>query len=315
MTEFADIDVFVRVVNTGSLSSAARELGVSPAVVSKRLTRLEKYLGARLLNRTTRQISLTEAGEGYYERAIAILAMVEEAHTYASENSEYANGTLKITAPTTFGRMHIAPYLNRFMKENPAVKIELTLSDDFANVVGEGIDLAIRIGALDDSSLVAKKLAHVHRVLCASPDYLKSAPPIETIEDLQNHVRISTSGQDPWQLEGPEGPITVHSSGPLTTNSNEVVREAVLSGVGIALRSTWDVGRELASGELKMVLPDYRGSRHVAVYAVYPSKRFLPLKVRAFVNFLSKVYGPTPYWDDCFEKTIKAGSNGLIAAE
>lgn len=315
MTEFTDLDIFVRVVMAGSLSGAARDMGVSPAVVSKRLTKLEDGLGTRLLHRTTRQISLTEAGEGYYERAVSILAMVEEAQTFVTRGSEEAKGTLKLSAPTTFGRMHVAPYLNRFIKDHPNLKIDLTLSDDFANVVGDAIDLAIRIGELEDSTLVAKKLAHVHRVLCASPDYLKTAPPLNCLDDLENHVRLSTTGQDPWRLEGPEGPVTVRCDAPVTTNSNEVVRETVLSGAGIALRSTWDVGRELANGDLQIVLPEYRGSRHVAVCAVYPSKRFLPAKVRLFVEFLSRIYGPTPYWDRGLDETLQHPPEELQAAE
>ncbi len=297
MSSFLDIEIFARVVTAGSMSAAGREMGLSPAVVSKRMRRLEDKLGTRLLQRTTRQISLTEAGQGFYERAVAILAAIEEAESFVTRRSSLARGTLRVSAPTSFGRMHIAPHLGPFIDDNPDLSINLILSDEFVDVVGDGFDLAIRIAELTDSSMVARRLAPIHRVLCAAPDYLARAGEPMDIDDLQHHVCLAAAQQDPWRLEGPQGPVTVRASGPIRTNSSEVVREAVLAGYGIALRSTWDVGPELSAGRLQILLPAYRGSERVGVHAVYPSRRFLPAKVRLFIDYLAQLYGPEPYWD------------------
>lgn len=297
MNNFGDLEIFARVVAAGSMSSAGRELGLSPAVVSKRLRRLEDRLGTRLLQRTTRQISLTEAGHGFYERVIAILAGIEEAEAFVSRRSALAHGTLKVSAPTSFGRMHIAPHINRFMLDNPDLSVNLELSDEFVDIVGGGYDVAVRIAELSDSSLVARKLAPVKRILCASPVYLARKGTPRTIADLDRHTLISPHNGEPWRLQGPEGPLVHRPGGPLQTNSSEVVRECVIGGVGIALRSTWDVGRELAEGRLIRVLPDYEGSLDVAIHAVYASRRFLPAKIRVFIDYMADLFGPIPYWE------------------
>jgi DNA-binding transcriptional LysR family regulator len=297
MADISDLEIFARVVSAGSLSAAGRELDLSPAVVSKRLRRLEDHLGTRLLQRTTRQIALTEAGQGYFERIVPILAGLDEAEAFVTRRSTIARGTLKITAPTSFGRLHIAPYLRNFMIENPDLNVNLMLTDTIVDIVGEGIDLAIRIGELADSSLVAKRLAPVSRILVAAPQYFTGRTPPKTLNDLGIHICIAPHNGEPWRLEGPEGSIVYRPIGPLLTNSSEVVREAVIGGVGIALRSTWDVGPELASGALVRVLPEYEGNRSVAVHALYPSKQFLPAKVRLFIDYLVSLYAPTPPWD------------------
>ncbi|ALV25927.1 LysR family transcriptional regulator [Pannonibacter phragmitetus] len=299
MSNLTDMEIFARVVTAGSMSAAGREMGLSPAVVSKRIRRLEDKLGTRLLQRTTRQIALTEAGHGFYDRVLAILASVEEAETFVTRGSAQARGTLKVSAPTSFGRMHVAPYLARFLEANPDLYVSLDLSDEFVDIVGDGYDLAIRIAELSDSSLVARRLAPVHRVLCAAPSYIERHGEPKSIDDLvENHVRVAAAAQDPWRLMGPRGLEIVKTDAPLRTNSSEVVREAVLAGVGIALRSTWDVGPELREGKLQIVLPQYRASKDVGLHAVYPTRRFLPAKVRVFIDFLAQLYGPQPYWDE-----------------
>ncbi len=310
MTDATDMEIFARVVSAGSLSAAGREIGLSPAVVSKRLRKLEDRLGTRLLQRTTRQIALTEAGQGYFERVVAILASIEEAETFVSRRSDLARGTLKVSAPTSFGRRHVAPYLRTFLEANPDLGLNLELSDEFVDIVGAGFDLAIRIGQLPDSSLVARRLAPIHRVLCATPAYLAAHGTPKSIADLNRHVCMTAAPQDVWRLEGPDGPVIVHPSGPLQTNSSEVVRESVLAGLGIALRSTWDVGADLSAGRLAIVLPDYHGSRHLALHAVYPSRRFLPAKVRIFIDYLAQIYGPEPYWDRGLETILGLKSDG-----
>ncbi|CAH1654878.1 Transcriptional regulator, LysR family, in glycolate utilization operon [Hyphomicrobiales bacterium] len=296
MDQLGDLDIFARVVAAKGMSAAGRELGFSAAVVSKRIRRLEERLGVRLLQRTTRQISLTEAGQGFYERVVSILASIEEAEAWVARGSSVARGVLRVSAPTSFGRLHIAPHLKAFLDRYTAVTVDLDLSDSFVDVVGEGFDVAIRIADLADSSLVAKRLAPNNRVLCATPAYLARHGEPQSPADLVRHTLL-VHNADHWRLAGPDGPVTVPISAPLRTNSSEVVREAVLAGIGIALRSTWDIGPELQAGQLQAVLPDYGGSHRVAVYAVYPSRRHLEQKVRAFIDYLGELYAPTPYWD------------------
>ncbi|MCC2112987.1 MAG: substrate binding domain-containing protein, partial [Hyphomicrobiales bacterium] len=173
------------------------------------------------------------------------------------------------------------------------------------DIVGDGFDLAIRIAALDDSSLVARRLAPVHRVLCAAPAYLDRHGSPEAIGDLAGHNCLTTTAQEVWRLTGPDGPVTVRASGNLITNSSEVVRETVIAGLGIALRSTWDVGPELRAGTLRVVMPHYRASADVGVHALYPSRRFLPAKVRLLIEFLATLYGKKPYWDKGLEDVLR----------
>ncbi len=292
MGKLEDMEVFARVVATGSLSSAGRELGLSPAGVSKRLRRLEETLGTRLLQRTTRQISLTETGQAYFERIGPLITGIEEAENFVTRRSDTVRGTLKVSAPTSFGRMHVAPHINDFMRQYPDLAINLQLSDTFVDIVGEGFDLSIRIGELTDSSLVGRKLAPVRRVLCAAPSYVESRGTPETLADLADHLCLPPHNNDTWKLEGPEGAITYRPDGPLKTNSSEVIREAVIGGAGIALRSTWDVGPELEAGKLVQVLPDYEGSRNIDIHALYASRQFLPAKIRVFIDFLVDLYEP-----------------------
>ena len=297
MSSFGDLEIFSRVVDAGSMSAAGRELGLSPAVVSKRLRRLEDRLGTRLLQRTTRQIALTEAGQGFYERVITILAGIEEAEAFVARRSAIARGTLKVSAPTSFGRLHIAPNLSAFMKENEDLNINLLLSDDMVDIVGEGFDVAIRIAELADSSLVARKLAPVRRILCASPDYLEQHSTPQTLSDLDHHNCLTHQVSDIWRLDGKNGIEIVRPQGNISTNSSEVVRETVLAGHGIALRSTWDIGRELSDGRLVQVLPEYESSTNIGIYAIYPSRQFLPVKVRVFIDYLASLFGNVPYWE------------------
>jgi DNA-binding transcriptional LysR family regulator len=297
MANLADLEIFARVAASGSMSAAGRELGLQPAIISKRIKRLEERLGTRLFQRTTRQISLTEAGEGFHERVVAALAGLEDAEAFISGKSGEVRGRLKISAPTSFGRMHIAPHLKAFFDLYPALRVQLILTDEFQDIVAEGFDVAIRIAELSDSSLVARRLAPVKRVLCASADYVTAHGMPKTIADLEKHICIAAHNNAHWQLVGPDGPVTLKPEGPLATNSSEVIRETVLAGLGIALRSTWDIGPELRSGQLVRVLPQWEGSASVGLYAVYPSRQFLAAKVRVFIDFLADLYGPEPYWE------------------
>jgi DNA-binding transcriptional LysR family regulator len=297
MDRLGDLDVFARVVTARSMSAAGRELKLSPAVISKRIRRLEERLGVRLLQRTTRQLSLTEAGQGFYERVISILSSVEEAEAWMASGAATARGVLRVSDPTSFGRLHIAPHLKTFLDQNPLVTVDLVLSDAFVDIVGESFDLAVRIADLQDSSLVARRLAANHRVLCATPAYVAARGEPRTLDELQQHTLIAHNA-DQWRLDGPRGAATVRISGPLRTNSSEVVRETLLAGLGVALRSTWDVGPELKDGRLVRLLPEFSGGKRVAIHGVYPSRRHMEQKVRAILDFLAGLYGPLPYWDE-----------------
>lgn len=303
MDQLGDLDIFARVAAAGSMSQAARDLGLSPPVISKRIKRLEERLGTRLLQRTTRQIVLTEAGAGFQERVLAILAAVDEAESWVAQRASVARGPLRISAPTTFGRLHVAPHLVHFLRHYPEISLDLSLSDSFVDVVGEGYDVAIRIADLADTSLVARKLAPNHRVLCAAPAYLAKYGEPRGLAELSAH-RALAHNADHWRLEGPEGMVLVPVQSAIATNSSEVIREAVIAGLGIALRSTWDVGPELRSGALKILLPAYRASRRVGIFAVYPSRKHLPQRTRVFIDFLSELYGPVPSWDQGLELPV-----------
>jgi len=298
----SDLEIFESVVRTQSMTLAGRELGLSTAVVSKRLKRLENRLGAQLLHRTTRHIAPTETGREFYLRISSIVDSIRDAEAAASQGMRLPRGTLRVSAPTSFGRMHVAPHLCDFIRKHPGLNVDLELSDEFIDIIAGQYDLAIRIGELKDSRLIARRLAPVRRVLCAAPAYLDQAGRPETIDDLSQHVCLAAKHQSPLHLQGPAGTVSIPAKGPLQTNSSEVVREAVMAGMGIALRSTWDVGPELASGALEIVLPDYYASAKVGLYAVYPQAEFIPVKVKFFVDFLHRLYRQ-PYWESGQQST------------
>lgn len=297
LTPITDLEIFARVAAAGNMSAAGRDMGLSPAVVSKRISHMGERLGARLFQRTTRQLKLTETGEGFYERVVSILADIDEAEAFVSQLNAQASGTLRITAPTAFSRLHIAPHLASFMRLHPDLTIEMHLTDAIVDIVADGMDLAIRVAELTDSSLVARKLAPCRHVVCAAPDYLNEYGRPKTLTDLTKHNCLTTGYNQIWRLEGPEGPVTLKVSSNLRSNCSEVVSEAVLSGMGIAMRSTWEISEELKAGRLEVVLPDYHETSGVAVFAVYPCRQFVPVKLKFFVEFLAHHYGSTPYWD------------------
>lgn len=279
------------------MSAAGREMGLSPAVVSKRISQLEDRLGARLFQRTTRHLTLTETGAGYFKRVVDILSLCEEAEDFVSRRNTKPRGSLKLTIPTTFGRLHIAPYLKEFLARFPDIELDVHLTDDFVDIIREGYDLAIRIGELEDSSLVARKIAPDTRLMCAAPSYLAKHGTPSKLSDLDAHNCLSAGAQEVWRLEGPGGQMQVRTNGNIRSNSGELIHAALCSGLGIGLRSTWDIGPELKSGELEAVMPQYRGSSNVAIYAVYPCREFMPAKVNVLIEFLAELYGPEPYWN------------------
>ncbi len=309
VTAISDLDIFARVARTGNMSMAGREMGLSPAVVSKRVSLLEDRLGARLFQRTTRQLTLTETGEGYFKRVIDILSLVEEAEDYVSRRNTKPRGVLKISAPTSFNRLHIAPHLPAFLSRYPDIEIDMQLTDHFVDIIREGFDLAIRIGELEDSSLVARKLANEVRVICATPGYIKSAGSPKTLADLEAHNCLLAGAQDVWRLDGPSGPQDVRVKGNMRSNSAEFARSGLIQGLGLALRATWDIGPELERGELIIVLPEYSGSSKNAIYAVYPCREYMPAKVNAFIDFFAEILEKDGPWT----KAPQAGASSAAA--
>jgi len=292
-----DYALFARIVESGSLSGAGRELRLSPAMVSKRLARLEQRLGTRLIYRTTRRLSTTDVGQAFYEDVVAILAASRTAEAKVAGRADVPAGRLRVSAPTSFGRMHIAPHIAGFLEKFPAVDLELLLTDDFSDILTERIDVAIRITNKVDAAFSSDLLAPNHRILCAAPVYLKKHGAPKRLEDLAKHHLLAAANQTQWRLQGARGQKSKDVDSRVTTNSSEVIRELAISGLGIALRSSWDVYHELRAGALVRVLQDWSGSTDVGLFALRPNAPLAPINVRALIAHLRGVYGDKPYWE------------------
>ena len=292
-----DYALFARIVESGSLSGAGREMRLSPAMVSKRLARLEQRLGTRLIYRTTRRLSTTDVGQAFYEDVVAILAASRAAEAKVAGRADAPAGRLRVSAPTSFGRMHIAPHLAGFLEHYPRVNLELLLTDDFSDILAERIDVAIRITNHVDAAFASDLLAPNHRILCAAPSYLEQHGEPKKLEDLSRHHLLAAANQTQWRLQGPRGQRIKDVNSRVSTNSSEVIRELAVSGLGVALRSSWDIFRELQTGALVRVLPDWSGATDVALYALRPNSPLIPINVRALISHLKGVYGPKPYWE------------------
>ena len=294
----SDLMVFTRAVRGGSLSAAARELGMSLAVASKRLQRLEDQLGVRLLNRSTRQLGLTDEGEQYYHYCVRVLAELEEGEELVTLGSKEPKGNLKVTVPAAFGRLHVAPLVPDFLARYPAVRLTLHLTDSLVDIIDQGYDLAIRIGELKDSSLVAKSMGVDRRVVVATPSYLARHGAPQTPMELAGHNALLFAGTDHWGFKGPGGEqVQVKVSGNLDTNNCDALREAIFADLGLALRPLWDVWQDLRDGRLVRLLPSYIPPAY-PINAIYPSRRLMPKKTRIFIEHLLQRFGPVPYWDD-----------------
>ena len=292
-----EYELFARIVETGSLSAAARAIRLSPAMVSKRLARLEERLGVQLIRRTTRRLELTDSGVQFHQDVLAILAAAEDAEARIAGRAREPAGALRVSAPTSFGRLHVAPLLKPFLDAHPRVEVELDLSDAFTDLLAERFDLAVRITATIEKGFQAERLATSRRVLCAAPGYVAARGVPATIADLARHRLLAARGQLPWRLVGPEGAFTVRGDSLVATNSSEVVRELALAGAGVALRSLWDVGPDLAAGRLVRVLDAYEGSADVGIFAVQPRTALAPPSVGAFVAHLRDSFQPVPPWE------------------
>jgi len=300
MDRFAAIEAFVRVAECGSFSQAAQRLHSSKSVVSRQVSALEAELGARLIHRTTRALTLTEAGRSYFERASRILAELEEANASVGQLQAAPRGRLRVNAAMSFGFLHLAPALPEFLIRYPEVEIELTLNDRFVDLVEEGFDVAVRIGSLDDSTLVARRLAPTRLTVCAAPDYLAAHGTPASPGDLKAHECLCYSNVGlprAWRFVMPDGqPRLVEVKGRLHANNGDALRAAALTGLGLTYLPSFIVGSDLQSGALVAVLEAFI-PQDSAVHAVYPHSRHLSPKVRAFVDFLVARFGPDPYWD------------------
>ena len=299
MEDFSAIPVFVNVVEQGGFSAAARQMGLTKSAVSKRINQLESRLGVQLLHRTTRRISLTEAGEAYYQYASQSLTAAQEAEDAVTQMQGQPLGLLRINAPMSFGRMHMAPLVAEFLQRYPGLRLDLVMDDRRVDLIEGGFDLAVRAGTLTDSSLIARKLAPCANLIAASPTYINQFGAPRSPAGLKEHNCLSYayfSGQQEWTFISPAGPEKIQVDGRFQANNGEALREAALGGLGIARFPSFMIAEEIASGALIRLLPDYDMPEQ-AFYLVYPERRHLPAKVRVFVDFmLEKFQSRDPYW-------------------
>ena len=300
MDRFADMNTFVAVVDSGSISAAADRLEVAKSAVSRRLADLETRLGVELLHRTTRRLTLTDSGRAYYERARNILADLEEAEQAVSQAHGAVRGRLKVAMPLAFGIKHVGPLVNEFMALHPAVEFDLDFNDRRVDLMQEGFDLAIRVAKLPDSSLIARKLAPVRSLLCASPDYLARHGVPEKAADLARHLGLvysNLANPGVWTFVGPDGqPGSVQVPVRLRANNGDFLTQAAIAGQGVILHPTFYLNEAICAGKLVPLLSDHAWPE-VNAYAVYPPTRHLSRRVRAFVDFLAERMAGEPYWD------------------
>lgn len=300
MADVSDWAVFAKTAELKSLSAAGRDLRLSAAVVSNRIAKIERKLGVRLFNRTTRRVNLTEEGEIYYQHCVRILHEIEEIESNIGSRFDRPRGNITVTAPSGFGRNHISPFLPQFVERYPDIQVRLHLTDRLTDVIQEGTDVAVRIADLKAYSFIMKRLAKNTRVVVAAPSYLEKHGEPQLPDDLLKHncllLRFPGSQQFQWTLEGDDGPSTLSVSGNLDSDNGEVILDWCRAGAGIALKSMWEVGEDIREGRLKVVLPDWKPSGH-AIYAIYPHSRLMPTRVRTFIDYLAETYGPQPYWE------------------
>ncbi len=300
MDTIGGMRIFSRVVEAGSFSAAGRQLGAAPSSVSRQINELENDLGARLFHRTTRKLSLTEAGQLYYERASRILIDVDEAKLALSEIGGAPSGILRVTVAASLARLHIMPALADFQSTFPAVKVAVSVTDRMVDLVQEGFDLAIRVGRPRDSSLVARKIGSGRRIVCASPAYLKKAGTPQVPADLANHNCLTfrtNPGSNVWSFRLGKGTLNVRVSGSLFADDGESLVAAAMAGLGLILLPAWLVGVELGEGRLLEVLPEFQIiPKDTPLYALYPHQRHLPPKVRVFIDLLVERFAGETKW-------------------
>ncbi|KIC39631.1 LysR family transcriptional regulator [Leisingera sp. ANG-M7] len=300
MEGMGDIPVVVAVAETQGFAAAARRLGVTKSAVSKRITQIEKRLGAQLFHRSTRKVSLTEAGEHFYAHAVRAQEAAQEAEDSVLALQEAPKGRLRVNVPMAFGRLHVAPLISGFLARYPGVSVDMVMDDRVADLFAGGFDLALRGGTLADSALVARKIAPLHNILVAAPAYLKRHGVPETVSDLRRHNCLQYSYSrdfQEWVFDCSGAMETFRPGGSYSVNNGEALREAILGGTGIGRLPTFTAGRDLAAGRLVRVLP-HCSLPSQTLYAIYPERRYLPEKVRVFIDFiLERLGGEIPPWD------------------
>jgi DNA-binding transcriptional LysR family regulator len=292
MDRFQEMRVFAAVVDAGSFVGASDELDLSKAAVSRLVADLEGRLGVRLLHRTTRRLSLTSEGEVFHLRCKELLASLDEAEAEVTERSGRVVGTLKVSAPVSFGLLHLAPLWADFLAKHPELTLEVNLSDRMVDLIDEGVDLSIRIARLESSSLVSRRLSSTRMVLCASKRYLRANGTPHHPADLAQHTVLAYSllaMGDMWEFNGPEGPVTVRVNPRVRTNSGDTCRAIALGGGGIILQPMFMVDEDLKSGTLVELLPKYQ-SIELGIYAVYPTRKHVLPKVRLLIDFLAAAF-------------------------
>jgi len=299
MNTFEEMQHFVRIVEAGSISKAAVQLGLAKSGVSRRLAELEARLGVRLLNRTTRRSSLTDAGRTYYEGAVKLLSDVSELDALVADSEASLQGSLRLAAPLSFGLGHLAPAIEEFMRSHPAVTIDIDFSDRQIDLVAQGVDLAIRIAELRDSSLKARRICPVRLMLCASPAYLEQHGTPRKVDELEKHriLHYDIGGGPVLRLADPRGgDQPLHIRPALVANNGDFLRDMAIAGHGIILTPSFIAWQAVALGELVPLLRDCWPAP-LNAYAIYPQTRYLSRRARAFIDFLSERFGDNPYWD------------------
>ena len=299
MDRLGALSLFAKAVETGSFSEAGRQSGLAPSSVSRRIVELEAWIGAALFHRTTRKLNLTEVGRSFYERTRHILLDLEEARTVAAQLEDHPSGLVRLTAPTSMEH-HLTAAIGEFQARWPGVSFALAFSDRIVDLVGEGFDLAVRIGRLEDSTLKARKIAEARRYLCASRRYLEQAGTPKRPEELEDHnclIFRTHLGYNVWRFKTNDHIVDVRASGNFSANSGNTLVGAARDARGLILAPEWLVGPSLASGELVEVLPKHPPDPdRTPLYAVHPYQRFVPPKVKTFVDFLVKRYGKGYDW-------------------
>ena len=298
MDRIQSMEVFVKVAQAGSLSAAAQTLGFSKSIVSKHLSALEEHLGVLLVNRTTRRLSLTELGAAYRDHAQRILAEIEETELAIQEHTVEPKGRLKVSAPMSFGILHLAPLLPGFMAANPRIEVELSLDDRRIDLIDDGFDLAIRIGRLEDSTLLARRLASVHFVCAAADRYLDRHRPIAHPDDLAQHNCLRyTLGRQPgeWRFSRGNEAAAIKVTGTLSANNGDALREAAVGGLGVIYQPVFIIDADLRAERLRPLLEDWR-TPTIDIHAVFPEQRRLQPKLRRFVDYLAEAFKRPDIW-------------------
>jgi DNA-binding transcriptional LysR family regulator len=291
------LQLFVRIAKTNNISQAGDELGLSPAVASAHMQKLEQELAIKLLYRTTRQVSLTDEGQVFLPYAEEVLASIEAAKSSVGRGHSTPVGRLRITAPASFGRQHLVPVISAFLSQNPHITIDLSLSDNMVDLVEGGFDIAIRNAQLKDSGMIARKITKDKRIICAAPSYLEQHGWPQSPEQLKNHHVVALRGLDAWSFYQGNQLVSVRPLVRMRTDNGEAMRDACCAGVGLSINSTWNAYQQLLSGQLVQVLGNYPLVTDSAIWALYPSARLVPVKVRTFIDFLVAWFGELPYWD------------------